>query len=101
MMQYFSLKHSFVYHSKTLRVYSYEEEYPESKNFRKLDLKVEMEGDLLISMGIVFHDLVDRFYPILLCVLPFNKNFTPSCLPCAIIMNIRNVIEIIIKHWRS
>ena len=57
MMQYFSLKHSFVYHSKTLRVYSYEE-YPESKNFRKLDLKVEMEGDLLISMGIVFHDLV-------------------------------------------
>ena len=51
MMQYFCLKHSFMYHSKTLRVYSYEEEYPESKNFRKLDLKVEMEGDLLISMG--------------------------------------------------
>ena len=61
MMQYFSLKHSFVYHSKTLRVYSYEEEYPESKNFRKLDLKVEMEGDLLISMGIVFHDLVPAY----------------------------------------
>ena len=46
MMHYFSLKHNVVYHPKTLRVYSYEEEeYPESKNFRKLDLKVEMEGD--------------------------------------------------------
>ena len=33
----------------------------ESKNFRKLDLKVEMEGDLLISMGIVFHDLVPAY----------------------------------------
>ena len=77
MMQYFSLKHSFLYHSKTLRVYSYEEEYPESKNFRKLELTAEMEGDLLISMSIVFHDLVpsisNRFYPILHCVLPFNK----------------------------
>ena len=56
MMQYFCLKHSFMYHSNTLRVYSYEEEYPESKNFRKLDLKVEMEGDILISMGIEFHN---------------------------------------------
>ena len=45
------MQYNFMYHSKTLRVYSYEEEYPESKNFRKLDLKVEMEGDL-ISIGI-------------------------------------------------
>ena len=62
MMQYFSLKHNVVYHLKTIRVYSYEEEYPESKNFRKLDLRLmEMEGDLLISIGIVFHDLLPAY----------------------------------------
>ena len=62
MMEYFSLEHNVVYHHKILRVYCYEEEeYPESKNFRKLDLKVEMEGDLLISIGIVFRDLVPAY----------------------------------------
>ena len=70
MMQYFSLKHNLEYHYKTLRVYSYEVEYPDCKNFRKLDLKVEMEGDLLISMGIVFYDSVPAYL----------TDFIPHCI---------------------
>ena len=39
----------------------YEEEYLESKNFRISVLKVEMEGDFLISTSIVSHDLVPGY----------------------------------------
>ena len=74
------LKHNVAYHRKTLRVSRHaEEEYPESKNFRKLDLKAEMERDLLISICIVFHDLVPaylRFYPILHCS-SFQQRYHP------------------------
>ena len=53
-----------------------------------------MERDLLISTGIVFHDFVLAYLTdfIAYCNVFFlsNKDITPSGLPGAIIMNIRN-----------
>ena len=80
------LKDNVVYHLETLRVYSYEE-YPESKSFRKLDLKVEMEGDLLMSIGTVFHDLVAAYLTdfIPYCIVFFLSTKTSLLAACLVL----------------